>query len=76
VPGTSNHGGGIAIDLFCGVEDDSSAQHDWLDEHGDEFAWLNPDWARSGGSRPEPWHWEFDRSLLNYRQPLQSSSGS
>ena len=64
VPGSSNHGWGLAVDLFCGVEAYSSAQHAWLDEHGDEFGWVNPGWAQSGGSRPEPWHWEFDPSLL------------
>ena len=64
-PGTSNHGWGLAVDLFCGVDDYSSAQHDWLDEHGDEYGWVNPEWARAGGSRPEPWHWEFEPTLLD-----------
>ncbi len=31
----------------------------WLTEHGPSFGWFNPPWAQSGGSRPEPWHWEF-----------------
>jgi LAS superfamily LD-carboxypeptidase LdcB len=64
VPGTSNHGWGIAVDLFCGADDPSSPEHAWLDEHSDEYGWFNPDWAQPGGSRPEPWHWEFDPSLL------------
>ncbi len=64
VPGTSNHGWGVAVDLFCGVDDPSSAEHTWLDEHGDEYGWFNPGWAQPTGSRPEPWHWEFDPSLL------------
>lgn len=64
VPGTSNHGWGLAVDVFCGIEDYSSAQHAWLDEHGVEFGWFNPEWAQADGNRPEPWHWEFDPSLL------------
>ena len=63
-PGTSNHGWGIAVDVFCGVESYDSAEHAWLTEHGDDYGWINPDWAQSGGSRPEPWHWEFDPALL------------
>lgn len=64
-PGTSNHGWGLAVDVSCGIDDYSSPQHAWLTEHGGEFGWVNPQWARAGGSRPEPWHWEFDPSLLD-----------
>jgi hypothetical protein len=64
VPGTSNHGWGVAVDVFCGIDDYSSAEHAWLTEHGDEYGWINPEWAQAGGSRPEPWHWEFDPALL------------
>jgi hypothetical protein len=32
--------------------------------HAPDFGWTNPDWARDGGGREEPWHWEFDPSLL------------
>ena len=63
-PGTSNHGWGMAVDVFCGIDSYDSAEHAWLTEHGDEYGWINPEWAQSGGSRPEPWHWEFDPSLL------------
>jgi hypothetical protein len=31
---------------------------------GAEFGWINPDWALPGGSKPEPWHWEFVPSLV------------
>ena len=24
-----------------------------------EYGWFLPDWAQRGGSRPEPWHWEY-----------------
>jgi len=63
-PGTSNHGWGVAVDLFGGVDSYGSAEHAWLTDHGSEYGWVNPEWALAGGSRPEPWHWEFDPSLL------------
>lgn len=59
VPGTSKHGEGIAIDLCGGAEVPGSEAYAWLTERGHEFGWANPSWARPGGSRPEPWHWEF-----------------
>ena len=59
VPGTSNHGWGVAMDLCGGVESYASPQHVWLAEHGAKYGWVNPSWATAGGSRPEPWHWEY-----------------
>lgn len=59
VPGTSNHGWGVALDLCGGVESYASPQHVWLAEQGEKYGWVNPSWAQAGGSRPEPWHWEF-----------------
>ncbi|WP_209324319.1 M15 family metallopeptidase [Brevibacterium renqingii] len=55
-PGTSLHGWGIALDLGGGVEAKSGAWS-WLVEHGAEYGWENPDWAKS--SMYEPWHWEY-----------------
>jgi LAS superfamily LD-carboxypeptidase LdcB len=52
VPGTSNHGWGMAIDL-----DPASAA--WLTSHGADYGWVHPDWASAGGSRPESWHLEY-----------------
>ena len=23
------------------------------------YGWDNPEWARAGGSKNEPWHWEY-----------------
>lgn len=51
-PGTSNHGWGMAVDL-----DRPSAV--WLAANGAEYGWVNPTWARPGGSRPEWWHLEY-----------------
>jgi cell wall-associated NlpC family hydrolase len=54
VPGTSNHGWGLAVD-FCG----GPQQHAWLMANGGRFGWANPPWAWPGRGREEPWHWEF-----------------
>lgn len=60
VPGTSNHGWGLAVDLCGGAEHFGTEVYEWLDENGDEFGWDNPSWARPGGSKPEAWHWEYE----------------
>ena len=52
VPGTSNHGWGMAVDM-----DYASAK--WLAANGAEFGWVHPTWARPGGSKPEWWHLEY-----------------
>ena len=59
VPGTSNHGWGIAVDLCDGAESFGSPQYDWLRANAPLRGWDNPSWARAAGSRPEPWHWEI-----------------
>ncbi|WP_418275087.1 M15 family metallopeptidase [Isoptericola jiangsuensis] len=59
VPGYSNHGWGVAVDLNGGVETFGTAQYEWLRENGPLFGWDNPDWARSDGRKPEAWHWEY-----------------
>lgn len=58
-PGTSRHGWGIALDLCGGAESYTSDSHAWLRRNGPRLGWDNPTWARSDGSKPEPWHWEF-----------------
>lgn len=59
--GTSNHGRELAMDLCGGVESFDSAAHRWMVGRGQCFGWVNPTWARAGGARPEPWHWEYAR---------------
>lgn len=59
VPGTSNHGWGTAIDTCGGVERFGTPQHNWLAENGPLFGWFHPSWAQAGGSKPEPWHFEY-----------------
>ena len=58
-PGSSEHGWGLAVDLSCGVQSFRTERHAWMVEHAAAYGWFLPDWARRGGSRPEPWHWEF-----------------
>lgn len=60
-PGTSEHGWGLAIDVCDGPDQVNSARRDWFLKNAPEFGWDNPPWARPGGSKPEPWHWEFIR---------------
>ncbi|MEV0954205.1 M15 family metallopeptidase [Promicromonospora sp. NPDC050249] len=59
VPGTSNHGWGLAVDLSNPIAGGASAEYVWLRVHGPAFGWDNPSWARPGGTKPEPWHFEF-----------------
>lgn len=59
VPGTSEHGWGLAVDLGDGVQN-SDEHYDWLIENAPKYGWDHPGWARRGGGGPyEPWHWEF-----------------
>jgi LAS superfamily LD-carboxypeptidase LdcB len=59
VPGTSNHGRGVAVDLGGGVQTFGTRQHRWMAANAGDYGWDLPDWASAGGSKPEPWHWEF-----------------
>ena len=61
VPGTSNHGWGLAVDLCGGAGSFGTPAYAWLAVNGPGFGWVNPAWARSGAGREEPWHWEFVR---------------
>jgi zinc D-Ala-D-Ala carboxypeptidase len=58
VPGTSNHGWGLALDLGCGVQTYRSTEFNWLKQHGARFGWVHPSWAEH--SPFEPWHWEYE----------------
>ena len=59
-PVTSNHGWAAAVDVP--VDDGfrfGEPEFDWLAANGPEFGWEHPDWARAGGGREEPWHFEY-----------------
>jgi len=57
VPGSSNHGWGLAVDFCGGVENQGSPQFNWLRANSRKYGWMHPAWAYSGPF--EPWHWEF-----------------
>ncbi len=59
VPGTSNHGWGIAVDFCGGVQSFGTPAYQWMKANAPRFGWVHPSWAEPGGSKPEPWHWEF-----------------
>jgi LAS superfamily LD-carboxypeptidase LdcB len=52
------HGWGLAIDL-CSKETGDSEVFSWLWANAPSYGWQNPSWAQLGGSKYEPWHWEF-----------------
>lgn len=59
-PGTSNHGWGLALDLGGGIETFGTTQHAWMVANAGAYGWVLPSWAQQGGSKPEPWHWEYN----------------
>lgn len=59
VPGTSNHGWGLAVDLCGGLQSFNTPQQSWMRTNAGRYGWYHPGWAGRGGSRPEPWHWEY-----------------
>ena len=59
-PGTSVHGWGLAVDLCGGIESFDTPEHAWMMAHGPAYGWQHPSWAEPGGSRPEPWHFEYE----------------
>lgn len=58
-PGTSQHGWGRAVDLCGGIQSFGTPEHQWLAINAPQFRWFHPSWAAAGGSRPEPWHFEY-----------------
>jgi cell wall-associated NlpC family hydrolase len=59
VPGTSNHGWGLAVDLCGGIESFGTAPYAWMVANAGRFGFLHPTWADPGNGREEPWHWEY-----------------
>lgn len=62
VVGTSNHGWGLASDVDAipkGPSGVNSREYQWLKANAYKYGWGHPSWAQPGGSKPEPWHWEF-----------------
>lgn len=59
VPGKSNHGYGLALDLGCGINQFQSPQFNWMKKNAPKHGWVHPAWAES--SPFEPWHWEYQK---------------
>jgi len=59
VPGTSNHGWALAVDLCRGVDRFGTAEYRWMVANAGRFGWVHPTWADPGNGREEPWHWEY-----------------
>jgi hypothetical protein len=62
VPGTSNHGLALAVDLGGGINSFGTVQHNWMRDNAPAYGWIHPAWAQANGSKPEAWHWEFNGS--------------
>lgn len=56
VPGTSNHGWGLAADLAYPLDRTSTEQHKWLVNAAPAYGWW---WAGRNFSQVEPWHFEY-----------------
>ncbi|MGH4022361.1 MAG: D-alanyl-D-alanine carboxypeptidase family protein [Pseudonocardiaceae bacterium] len=59
VPGTSNHGWGLALDLCGGAQSFVTREFAWMAANASSFGWVHPPWAAPGRGREEPWHWEY-----------------
>src|SRR5688572_21791029 len=59
VPGTSNHGWALAVDLCGGINVAGTPQWTWMTQNAGRFGFVQPTWAGPGGEKPEPWHWEY-----------------
>ncbi len=62
VPGTSNHGWALAVDLCEAGRTAmgfSTPAYLWLKANAASFGWVHPAWAESGQGQEEPWHWEY-----------------
>ena len=59
VPGRSNHGWGLAVDLCDEESRFNTVEYNWLKANSARWGWVHPDWAEPDGVRPESWHWEY-----------------
>lgn len=62
LPGTSNHGRGLAVDFsdFGGLGQFDDPDYLWMVQNAPQFGWVHPPGMGPGGSGPlEPWHWEY-----------------
>ena len=77
IPGTSNHGLGLAVDFAGVIYAYGSLPNktiSWLNKNAKRFGWVRPSWSFNKNTW-EPWHWEYvaeyDRSAkLEINGPL------
>ena len=67
VPGRSNHGWGLAVDLGGGVNREGTPQNRWLQENAGRFGFST--------IPREPWHWEF-RGGATQQRPTGQTPGA
>ena len=60
-PCGSNHGWGLAVDINVGGT--GSNVYKWLEANAHKYGYVHPAWAKPGGEKPEPWHWEYARNI-------------
>ena len=65
VPGTSNHGLGLALDLATSVGFGSftSAEYKWMATNGPAYGWTGTE----GRSVNEPWHWVYNAAIDKHK---------
>ena len=62
VPGKSNHGWGLAVDL-C-QDQTSGAKWRWINDNGPDLRLGEPRVGAAGWQRPvRAWHWEFTKGV-------------
>lgn len=59
LPGTSEHGWGLAVD-FGGLGGFDGAKYKWMQANAGRFGYYQPPQYQRGGRYPEPWHWEYN----------------
>lgn len=71
VPGTSNHGWGLAIDLGYPLNLSTSAESKWLRENMGKYGFW--DGGQASWTYREPWHIEFDGRNTGGKAPAKPS---
>lgn len=65
VPGTSNHGEGLALDMNLSAD---PRMYDWLTQHGPDYGYYQP-------MSDEPWHWQMEGGYKPEYRYGQAGSG-
>lgn len=85
-PGRSIHGWGLAMDFAILTNASSkyggylldqmydTPEYKWLTANAWKWGWGHPSWGQRGGSKPEPWHWEFF-AFENFRNSPEAKPG-